>query len=133
VVPGVKLPVTAINKRPSLPLSVLSQPGALEKFFGGFRVVFKGKKNLALETRLSEINANLHEIDVQRGRLLDLYLSGGVKHDLYLARSKDFDDAISRLKQEYTEVSSKLQTDTITEDEIIEVDEFCKKNRGEAG
>jgi hypothetical protein len=32
-VPGVKLPADATNKRSSCPLSVLSQPGSLEKFF----------------------------------------------------------------------------------------------------
>jgi site-specific DNA recombinase len=83
------------------------------------------RANQALLDRLSIVEAQLAETEVQLSRLLDLYLSGDFPKEILVERKTRLEETVANLRKEHADLSSHINTVMITDEQLAEIEGFC--------
>lgn len=83
-----------------------------------------------LQAELNRVEKLLAENRTKLGRLLDLYLDGGLDKETYVSRKDTLEETVSGLEAQQHKLCETLQTVTLTEDRIRTIEEFAEKVSG---
>jgi hypothetical protein len=85
------------------------------------------RANQALYDRLNIINDRIEENERQLSKLLDLYLSNGFPAEMLQEKKSRLEQNISDLRTEQTGISSHLQTVTLSDEAMKNIEAFCSQ------
>ena len=83
------------------------------------------KQNVSLREWLNLIQHRLSETEIQLSRLLDLYLTDEFPKDVLTQRRNDLEKVRVDLRREQVALSSQLDTRDLTDDQVLQIEEFC--------
>jgi hypothetical protein len=83
------------------------------------------KQNVSLRERLNLIQHRLSETEIQLSRLLDLYLTDEFPKDVLTQRKNVLEKVRIELRREQEALSSHLGTRDLTDDQVLQIEEFC--------
>jgi len=83
----------------------------------------------ALRERLSLIESRKTDIEKQRAKLLDLYLSDEFDKEVLTERKLNLDKSHADLEQERIEVAALLDEATLSEEQIVLIEAYCAEVR----
>lgn len=83
------------------------------------------EENQVLLDRLTMIENQIADQEVQLGKILDLYLTGDFERGMLTERKLRLENNINNLRKEHLEISSTIEKLTLTDDQISEIQEFC--------
>lgn len=88
------------------------------------------RNNKVLYDRLDLIQEQLDDTLRQHEKLVDLYLSGDFDKDMLLERKHRLEATISSLHKEKEQLSIHLSTVNYSDQDLVAIEEFCAKIRG---
>jgi hypothetical protein len=85
---------------------------------------FSEQANARLDTQIDIIDEQIKANKTKPNRLVDLAIDGDFPRDRIASRRKKIETALTELQKEKHSLLSELQTETISDEKILELEEF---------